>query len=178
MHRPDCERHENLSVFDLREYGYFEPVAKSGGIRWSQGLEAKVSVDANNGHARFRHGPQNYPVKLTSTPCFFGGQRYWFICPLVIRGRPCKRRCAVLYLVGEYFGCRECYGLAYRSQRLPRSGLVGAFEGFCTYDRVLHIIESLRIKYWHGRPTKRYRRLLQRQQRLAPNFRNLNHFEN
>ena len=25
----------------------------------------------------------NYTVKLVSTPCYFGGNRWWFICPLV-----------------------------------------------------------------------------------------------
>jgi Zn-finger protein len=54
-------------------------------------------------------------VRLEWTPCTYGGQRPWFVCP-----RPeCGRRCAVLY--GErVFECRQCCGLTYESQRETR----------------------------------------------------------
>ena len=52
-------------------------------------------------------------VRLTSTPCNYGGQRRWFVCP----ARSCGRRVAVLHLGSKYFLCRRCCGLAYASQR-------------------------------------------------------------
>lgn len=57
------------------------------------------------------------PVRLTTTLPRFGGQRWWFVCPLVVTGRPCDRRVGKLYLPpgGRYFGCRHCYRLTYRS---------------------------------------------------------------
>ena len=66
----------------------------------------------------------DYPVRLTTTPLPWGGQRYWFICPAV----GCGRRVNVLYLPprGEYFACRHCYRLSYRSRQ----------EGY--QDRVLY----------------------------------------
>jgi len=64
-----------------------------------------------------RHGEEkenlDYPVRLQTTACHYGGLRYWFTCPAV----GCGRRVAVLYLGGKYFACRHCYRLAYRSQR-------------------------------------------------------------
>jgi hypothetical protein len=57
------------------------------------------------------------PVALVWTPCYYGGQRPWFICPGVVQGRICGRRVAILYGVGRYFLCRHCYGLTYESQR-------------------------------------------------------------
>lgn len=59
----------------------------------------------------------NYSVRLDSTPCQFGGRRYWFTCPLVKGGVPCSRRVGKLYLPpgGKYFGCRHCYDLTYQS---------------------------------------------------------------
>lgn len=56
-------------------------------------------------------------VQLVSTPCHFGGRRWWFTCPLSVDGRPCGRRVRKLYLppAGRYFGCRHCYALTYRS---------------------------------------------------------------
>jgi hypothetical protein len=52
-------------------------------------------------------------VALEWTPCNFGGERPWFLCP----GAGCGRRVAVLYGPGRYFLCRHCYDLRYRSQR-------------------------------------------------------------
>jgi hypothetical protein len=56
---------------------------------------------------------QAYPVMLQTTPCHYGGMRYWFICPAV----GCSRRVALLYLGDKIFACRHCYQLAYQSQR-------------------------------------------------------------
>jgi hypothetical protein len=53
------------------------------------------------------------PVPLEWTPCNFGGERPWFVCP----GVACGRRVAVLYGAGKYFLCRHCYDLRYESQR-------------------------------------------------------------
>jgi len=59
----------------------------------------------------------DYPVRLEATPCNYGGERYWFVCPLITNGRSCQRRVAKLYLPpgGKYFGCRHCHNLTYRS---------------------------------------------------------------
>ena len=60
----------------------------------------------------------DYEVRLVSTPCFYGGQRWWFICPLVVNGEGCNRRVGVLYMGGgEYLGCRHCYNLTYLCQK-------------------------------------------------------------
>jgi len=53
----------------------------------------------------------NYPVRLTWTPCHYGGQRAWWLCPAV----GCGRRVAVLY-GGGVFACRHCHQLSYKSQ--------------------------------------------------------------
>jgi hypothetical protein len=57
------------------------------------------------------------PVSLEATATQFGGQRWWFICPLIVRGVPCDRRAGKLYLPpgARYFGCRRCHNLTYRS---------------------------------------------------------------
>jgi len=61
--------------------------------------------------------PCRYEVRIDRTPCHFGGWRYWFVCPLVVGGRPCHQRVAKLYLPpgGTYYGCRHCYNLTYES---------------------------------------------------------------
>ena len=56
-------------------------------------------------------------VSLEWTPCNFGGERPWFVCPGVVNGVRCGRRAAILYGPGKYFLCRHCYDLRYESQR-------------------------------------------------------------
>src|SRR5262245_5363573 len=59
----------------------------------------------------------DYRVDLTMTRLRNGGVRWWFVCPLVVGGRPCERRAGKLYLPGHarYFGCRRCHDLTYTS---------------------------------------------------------------
>ncbi len=52
-------------------------------------------------------------VSLEWTPCNFGGERPWFLCPSL----GCGRRVAILYGPGRYFLCRHCYDLSYESRR-------------------------------------------------------------
>ncbi|MBI9047244.1 MAG: hypothetical protein JEZ06_22345 [Anaerolineaceae bacterium] len=48
-------------------------------------------------------------ITLTWTPCNYGGERVWFICP------SCGKRVAVIYLGGKSFACRGCCNLTYQS---------------------------------------------------------------
>ncbi len=64
----------------------------------------------------------DYPVSLDFTLLNFGGGRWWFRCPMVIRGETCGRRCRILYLPtgALYWGCRECHRLTYESRKRHR----------------------------------------------------------
>ncbi len=59
----------------------------------------------------------DYQVLAVPTVPNYGGRRWWWICPLVKGGRPCRRRVGKLYLPpgALYFGCRHCYQLTYTS---------------------------------------------------------------
>lgn len=94
--------------------------------QWTQSGEtvANIGVTAEDGRVmlsyRYRRNEGewqslDYPVKLATTPCTYGGLRYWFTCPAI----GCGRRVALLYLGDKYFACRHCYQLAYESQREP-----------------------------------------------------------
>ncbi|WP_135506345.1 hypothetical protein [Roseovarius aestuariivivens] len=82
---------------------------------------ASITVQAEHGQVRLiyrsrDHGDEweshDYPVRLLSQQCHYGGHREWFACP----ARGCGRRVAKLY-GGRIFACRHCYLLAYPSQR-------------------------------------------------------------
>jgi hypothetical protein len=65
-------------------------------------------------------------VPLTWTNVHLGGRRPWFKCPVSSYEKCCETRVAKLYLAGDWFGCRHCWGLAYASQQVssePDPGL-------------------------------------------------------
>jgi hypothetical protein len=91
--------------------------------QWSRNGEAtgNINVKAEMGLVRLFYSIRqdgeeeeslDYPVMLQTTSCHYGGVRYWFTCPAV----GCGRRVAILY-GGKIFACRNCYQLAYQSQR-------------------------------------------------------------
>lgn len=100
---------------------------------------------------------------FTTTPCFFGGKRYWFLCSAKSREGPCDRRVGVLYFVqGEYI-CRRCANLAYRSQQKNHVGSRAIYRSYWKVDKELErSFMEIRSRYFKGEPTKRYRKWLKR----------------
>lgn len=78
--------------------------------RWHGEARLKFDVD----HGSRKTGLQDQVVQMETTPCQFGGRRWWWLCPAT------RRRCATLYLPngGTYFLSRApgAYRLAYASQ--------------------------------------------------------------
>ncbi len=118
-------------------------------VNWSKGSNQTGSIGmmfsmvAGDEYCRFNYtitdrfsGSEkdlNYNVRLVSTTCYFGGHRWWFLCPLVVKGELCGRRVGVLYLGGgEYFGCRHCYDLTYLCQK--ESGKYDSFYEKLGFD--------------------------------------------
>jgi hypothetical protein len=57
-------------------------------------------------------------IELEETRCHLGGSRCWFRCPRLRYGVPCRRRVRILYCPSDqFFGCRACHNLTYRSCR-------------------------------------------------------------
>jgi len=54
-------------------------------------------------------------VAFDRTDCYFGGQRTWFLCSR------CQARAAVIYCITNYFICRKCCGLVYKSQHQTKA---------------------------------------------------------
>ena len=71
----------------------------------------------------------SYVIPVVSTRCNYGGERWWFLCPQVVDGCTCQRRCRIVYmsLGTKYFGCRECNRLTYESRQRHREKF---YEGF------------------------------------------------
>ncbi|MBK9444568.1 MAG: hypothetical protein IPN53_26215 [Comamonadaceae bacterium] len=78
-----------------------------------------VTVNEDSVWLIYRHGgaagqDMNYRVRIEHTPCNYGGQRTWWLCPC------CGKRVALLYS-GKMFSCRHCQQLTYQSTRTGES---------------------------------------------------------
>lgn len=53
----------------------------------------------------------NLPIELAKSHTGYGGERFWWICPM------CGRRCGILYRhpIDQQIACRKCLRLKYRS---------------------------------------------------------------
>lgn len=114
---------ENLHRIDsrwFRRQGYLRP-GVMGSVFWSWGDKQTGFCDFSTGtdsisiNYRYQAGVGEWGTKeqkiyFERTPCHYGGERIWLVCP------HCQKRVAILY-GGTAFYCRHCYNLAYSSQR-------------------------------------------------------------
>lgn len=180
MARTETDSLKKIDVRWLRKEGYFGRWT-GGSITWTNNwsgnqssvwldmclkgsyLSLSYSLGTSSGTRDF-----HYKVRLETTPCFFGGIRYWFVCPLSVKDASCNRRVGILYLGGEYFGCRHCYDLAYPSQNLNRhSSVLTLFRVLELGDRLEKIMDSMKRWRYRGQPTKRLLRLKALQERFS-----------
>ena len=175
-----CEAACALKISFLKKHNYLNGEYHNNTITWtnsSSGHKSRIGivggVYGHEPHFRLQYthtfidgerSDLDYRIEMTSTPCYFGGKRYWFVCPLMQDNKPCRRRVGVLYIVGKYYGCRLCHHLAYQSQQKTHTGRIGMFNKYLFND-LSDREQDMRIKYWRGKPTKRYRRLLQKMNR-------------
>ncbi len=106
--RTTVEQCVKLSIFELRRKGALSS-DESDDCLYGDGLE----------------------IPLTQTNCYFGGKRWWFICP------SCGRRMGILYRTwrGQPFLCRKCHNLTYESSKIRRTILEPIAKRFKIRDK-------------------------------------------
>lgn len=118
--KPTLDTHRCI---DIRHWKRAGMLHRSGGFSWvwsRRGEEvARIEVYPSPGLVRLVYRvrrndgpwqPIDETVRLTETPCNYGGSRLWFVCP------GCGKRAAKLYGVTALFRCRVCNALPYGSQ--------------------------------------------------------------
>ncbi|HVV15374.1 MAG TPA: hypothetical protein VHD55_03185 [Candidatus Paceibacterota bacterium] len=154
-----------LDVAEMQMAGWF----KSGGTSIplppsSNILEGRVSVQLHGQKQvhftytrvdRLRNKLQSYDVQiwLASTPCHFGGERFWFKCE-------CGRRVTKLYDFGNRYQCRHCLNLTYASRNKNIRGKKGRMnQYFDLHERIEALEEKAVRETWAGVPTKKRQQL-------------------
>lgn len=173
---------KKISADFLNRNGYFGQGYRSGVITWTSsrdGSKNNISISSTlndgtrNVHINYtitkRDGEKkdiDYDVSLTTTPCNYGGERHWFICPLYRDGRYCGRRVGMLYLGnGDYFGCRHCYNLTYASRNAS-----ARYKGFVSCPDLDEQEAKVKRTHYAGKPTRKYRKLLKMEGQFEDGF--------
>ncbi len=135
-----------ISIRFLKNNGFLD-ADRAGSIVWKNAagqvlgsveVETFISADADKTYLELTTGGivnSRQKIELTTTPCNYGGWRWWFTCPVVKDGIYCGNRVTKLFLppAAKYFGCRECYDLTYESCQKSHK-----------YDRIIeHIPQDL-----------------------------------
>ena len=179
MSKQIAEHSNALRINWLKKQGILDGGYKSGTITWTFGMsENKSSIGysvltgGDNDYISLRYTQTDnysgektdldYKISLVSSPCNYGGKRYWFKCPLSKNGTFCGRRVGVLFLIGKHFGCRHCGEIAYSAQNDSRN-----YRGCSvTCPDIDELREQIKRKYYKGKPTRKYIRLFKMEEKL------------
>ncbi len=181
--KTEADSVKKISTSFLKKHEYFHGW-HSGTITWtygwdehknSVGIEVSTLNDENYLRIHYTQTDNSsgekkdfdYKIPLTTTPCYFGGKRYWFICPWFANGIYCGRRVGTLYKNGNYFACRHCYGLTYNSRNQNhRHSFFPLFSVITLEQKIEKLQEQIKTPYYRGKPTRK-QRILERLYRQA-----------
>lgn len=161
---------KTVSIAFLNKHGYLKPNQfQSGTITWSQNgnKTGSISIRVNTLPGmpyleldyKANETPVNYRVHLVSVPSNLGkGVVWFFLCPRS------GKRCRKLYLVDTYFYHRSAFrGCMYDIQTQSKKSrnlqkfFGKAFGSEKAYDQ---IYKKHFKKYYNGKPTKRFLKLM------------------
>lgn len=86
-----------------------------------------------------------YNIYLEYTPCNYGNERAWFICP------QCGKRVGILYMRNGVFCCRSCQNLNYYSQRCSGNNLNVIAHRIYKIQHKLNMTQDP-LAYWGPKP--------------------------
>ena len=123
--KPTTDGFWQFKIGILKKYGLFDGALRRNG-EWSWSRNGEVcsrigyelnTLDEYSAWMRVHYTntrtkePYDYKIRLSFTQPNYGGKRWWLHCPV----ERCGRRVGVLYM-GNVFGCRHCYNIAYSTQ--------------------------------------------------------------
>lgn len=172
---------KKIQTWWLKKYGYLnDDCWRSGSIKWTNGFSGnessvgiEISTYSDEPYLRIHYTQTDrddtkmdydYKIPLTTTPCHFGGKRYWFTCPWYVNGKYCGRRVGVLFLGGKHFACRHCHNLTYNSRNL--SGFFKGAGQTISAPELDALREEAKTEYYRGKMTRRYKRYLKKEDKF------------
>jgi hypothetical protein len=162
-----------INISKLKEWGYLKPnQIMRGTLNWTwrnSGRQNSISIEVNTQSETpyilldYKYGdePRKYKVYFTSTPSNLNrGEIWYFLCPQT------NKRCRKLYSISGYFLHREAFrGCMYECQTQSKKWreLEKNFGAYFNNDELYMELHSKHFKkYYKGKPTKRYLRLMKK----------------
>lgn len=102
----------------------------------------------------------DYSFSLSKVPCYYGGYKWFFVCGLYRDGITCGKRARVLYEVGNYFGCRKCANLSYKSCNESKRFRSGVFRILTKNWDAEDYRATLKRTQYRGKPTRKFKKYL------------------
>ena len=136
-------------------WSYGSRVTDSVGVEVFAGREILIHYTLTDRWTKEKKTIENW-VMIESTQCFYGGKRWWFLCP------NCERRCRVLYLPPDqtYFSCRICHNLCYRSEQVKRSLMSRTLAAIMSGDTLVSRYNRARSPRRRAKIGRQLRRML------------------
>lgn len=164
-----------ISIKKLKEFGYLKKnCVNSGVLNWSwhgqnkSSISIRVNTFAEPHHIELDYNtngePRNYKVRLITVPSNLGkGEVWYFLCPHT------QKKCRKLYLIGGYFLHRKAFtGCMYESQTVSKyyRFLNNTFGAYFKTEKLYDEMYAKHFtKYYKGKPTKKYLRILEQLKR-------------
>jgi hypothetical protein len=182
MHKYEADNCKKIEIWwllrDIKQrYGY-KKTTISWGENGSRGsISVEVSVRDKEKYVRFLYiqidnktGEEQsfkHRFPLIETACHIGGTRYWFECSLYTNDVYCGRRTGVLYKCGDWFGCRHCHNLTYRSRNVnKRYANYGMFRVFDLGAKIEKLERQTKRYTYKRKLTKKWKRIEKLQEEL------------
>jgi len=106
-------RDVDLTSYSTGHTRWESSFGKEDRIGWKVNPYHSIRLQYTNTKISGEKKEHDYEVLIETTPCNYGGERWWFLCPV------CFRRCRILYQPPSQsvFACRICHDLSYRSRQ-------------------------------------------------------------
>ncbi|MDO8648685.1 MAG: hypothetical protein Q7R81_02785 [Candidatus Peregrinibacteria bacterium] len=168
MHTITADLTRSIDLTVLNRWGYLKEWQTSRFVVTWETAKTSALVEIQMGKfeahmmLKYEHGGevQRYRLRMEFTTCHFGRCRWWIRCP------QCGSRVRILYIPWKYLGCRKCSGLWYASQH-------NDMFGWLDRDKKADFLErDIKRKWYAGKPTRQYRRILKLRNIPPPDFDN------
>lgn len=173
-----ADSQHSISIYWLRKKGMLCGYC-SQTLTWSNqwgktgsiGIDVKVSDEEKSARLSYtitrrssgKKDDFDYKVWILTSPCYFGGVRYWFRCPAA----GCGRRVAKLYRGQDIFACRHCYHLTYASRNESSTYRGFPYRAMTLETKISELWEKVKKVTYKGKPTKKVQRIRRLENRMG-----------
>lgn len=158
---------KRLTIKALKEYGFLDGTRNGypATLTWSNGSNISIQVSivgdtwtvrvyfTQSNRTTWEEKSMDYNIELISTPCNYGGKRWWLVCPLR------WNKCTILYLQNNgLFGSRKTLNLCYDGQKESKKYRYLSYIMGMNKTKALVLREKMKYPYRNGKPTKKLER--------------------